>query len=28
LHESHLDQELKDTGMWDEWANGKRGREQ
>ncbi len=28
LHESHLDQELKDTGMWDEWARGKRGREQ
>jgi hypothetical protein len=28
LHESHLDQELKDMGMWDEWANGKRGREQ
>jgi Iap family predicted aminopeptidase len=28
LHESHLDQELKDTGMWDEWASGKRGREQ
>jgi carboxypeptidase Q len=27
LHESHLDQELKDSGMWDEWANGKRGRE-
>jgi carboxypeptidase Q len=28
LHESHLDQELKDMGMWDEWASGKRGREQ
>jgi carboxypeptidase Q len=28
LHDSHLDQELKDSGMWDEWANGKRGREQ
>ena len=28
LHETHLDQELKDMGMWDEWANGKRGREQ
>jgi Iap family predicted aminopeptidase len=27
LHETHLDQELKDMGMWDEWANGKRGRE-
>lgn len=26
LHETHLDQELKDIGMWDEWANGKRGR--
>jgi carboxypeptidase Q len=26
LHESHLDQELKEMGMWDEWANGKRGR--
>jgi len=28
LHETHLDQELKAMGMWDEWANGKRGREQ
>ena len=28
LHETHLDQELKGMGMWDEWANGKRGREQ
>jgi carboxypeptidase Q len=28
LHESHLDRELKDSGMWDEWAHGKRGREQ
>ena len=28
LHDTHLDQELKDMGMWDEWANGKRGREQ
>jgi hypothetical protein len=27
LHETHLDQELKDMGMWDEWASGKRGRE-
>ena len=26
LHETHLDQELKDMGVWDEWANGKRGR--
>ena len=28
MHETHLDQELKDMGMWDEWANGKRGRQQ
>jgi carboxypeptidase Q len=28
LRESHLDQELKNMGVWDEWANGKRGREQ
>ncbi|MGB8011304.1 MAG: M20/M25/M40 family metallo-hydrolase [Terriglobales bacterium] len=28
LHETHLDQELKDMGMWDEWAKGTRGREQ
>jgi carboxypeptidase Q len=28
LHESHLDQEMKDMDMWDEWANGKRGRAQ
>src|SRR5208283_4664171 len=28
LHDSHLDQELKDMGMWDEWASGKRGRQQ
>jgi hypothetical protein len=27
LHETHLDQELKGMGMWDDWANGKRGRE-
>jgi len=27
LHESRLDQELKNMGLWDEWANGKRGRE-
>jgi Zn-dependent M28 family amino/carboxypeptidase len=26
LQETHLDQEMKDMGMWDEWANGKRGR--
>ena len=26
LHETHLDQEMKDMGMWDEWASGKRGR--
>ena len=28
LHETHIDQELKDMDMWDEWANGTRGREQ
>jgi carboxypeptidase Q len=28
LHETLLDQEMKDMGMWDEWANRKRGREQ
>jgi carboxypeptidase Q len=28
LHESHLDQEMKNMGLWDEWASGKRGREQ
>jgi carboxypeptidase Q len=28
LHETHLDREMKDMGMWDEWANRKRGREQ
>ncbi len=28
MHETHLDQELKDMGMWDEWAQGKRGRDQ
>lgn len=27
LHEAHADQELKEMGMWDEWASGKRGRE-
>ncbi len=27
MHETHLDQELKNMGMWDEWANGKRGRQ-
>jgi hypothetical protein len=26
LRETHLDQEMKSMGMWDEWANGKRGR--
>jgi carboxypeptidase Q len=26
LQDSHLDQELKDMGMWDEWAHGTRGR--
>ncbi len=28
MHETHFDQELKDMGMWDDWANGKRGRQQ
>ncbi len=28
LHESKLDQELKNMGMWDDWEKGKRGREQ
>jgi hypothetical protein len=27
LKDTHLDQELKDMGMWDDWANGKRGRQ-
>jgi carboxypeptidase Q len=27
LHDTHIDQELKDMGMWDEWAKGTRGRE-
>ena len=27
LHESRLDQEMKNMGIWDEWASGKRGRE-
>jgi hypothetical protein len=26
LHETHMDDELKAMGMWDEWANGMRGR--
>jgi carboxypeptidase Q len=26
LHETHLDQEMKEMGMWDEWVTGKRGR--
>jgi Iap family predicted aminopeptidase len=26
MHETHLDQEMKDMGMWEEWATGKRGR--
>jgi Zn-dependent M28 family amino/carboxypeptidase len=26
MHETHLDQELKAMGMWDDWASGKRGR--
>jgi carboxypeptidase Q len=28
LRETQLDKELKDMGMWDDWAHGKRGREQ
>jgi len=28
LHETHLDQEMKEMGMWDEWANRKRGRKE
>ena len=27
LHESGLEKELKNMGMWDDWAKGKRGRE-
>jgi carboxypeptidase Q len=27
MRETHLDQELKDMDMWDDWATGKRGRE-
>jgi carboxypeptidase Q len=26
IYQTHFDQELKDMGMWDDWANGKRGR--
>jgi len=26
MRETHLDQEMKDMGMWEEWATGKRGR--
>ncbi len=26
LHETHLDQEMKNMDMWDDWAKGKRGR--
>ena len=26
LHETHIDEELKAMDMWDDWANGKRGR--
>jgi len=26
MHETHLDEELKAMGMWDDWVNGKRGR--
>lgn len=28
MHETHLDQEMKSQGMWDDWAKGKRGRQQ
>ncbi|HLX86326.1 MAG TPA: M20/M25/M40 family metallo-hydrolase [Terriglobales bacterium] len=28
LHETHLDEEMKGMGMWDEWVTGKRGRQQ
>jgi Zn-dependent M28 family amino/carboxypeptidase len=27
MKETHLDQELKDMGMWDEWVKGTRGRQ-
>ena len=27
LHETHLDDEMKAMGMWQDWINGKRGRE-
>jgi carboxypeptidase Q len=27
LHDTHIDQSLKSMGMWDEWANGTRGRQ-
>jgi carboxypeptidase Q len=27
MHETKLDQELKDMGMWDDWVKGKRGRQ-
>ncbi|MBI1740387.1 MAG: M20/M25/M40 family metallo-hydrolase, partial [Candidatus Koribacter versatilis] len=27
MHETHLDEEMKAMGMWEEWASGKRGRE-
>jgi hypothetical protein len=26
LHETHIDEELKSMDMWEDWANGKRGR--
>jgi hypothetical protein len=26
LRETHLDQEMKNMDMWDDWAKGKRGR--
>ncbi|HUM04760.1 MAG TPA: M20/M25/M40 family metallo-hydrolase [Terriglobales bacterium] len=28
FHDSHLDEDLKAMGMWDDWATGKRGRAQ
>ena len=26
MHDSHLEDELKGMGMWEEWVNGTRGR--
>jgi hypothetical protein len=28
MYQSHFDQELKDMSMWEDWANGKRGRKE